>query len=149
MEAEEWPVWAMDQAERFVPATLLGYVQEWPFQPLPKGYRQMKQGACFRNAAILVQRDPSLCYCEGVAGPIVSDLVPHAWAVDQNGRVIDPTWCRRHEGKRYFGIPLTTEWIFETARESGHGGESLRMLARRIKEDPSAICQWIKRERLI
>lgn len=47
-------------------------------------------------------------YCEGFAVP--PDLFPieHAWLVDSNGCVIDPTW---KDGTDYFGVVLRKDFV--------------------------------------
>lgn len=59
-------------------------------------------GECFRNAAWL-SRTSKLHYVEGyaVASARLSLPLPHAWCVDDEGRVYDPTWA---EGRAYYGV---------------------------------------------
>lgn len=66
---------------------------------------QMKQ--CFNNAFTLADQRPDLRYCEGYA---YSTLIPvlHAWCIDAEDRVLDPTWT---DGAEYHGIAFDTEWV--------------------------------------
>ena len=66
---------------------------------------------CFRNAANLALRKPDLyTYVEGYA---VNKWVPirpaaHAWCIDPQSFVIDPTW---DEGTEYFGVVFRHDYL--------------------------------------
>jgi hypothetical protein len=65
---------------------------------------------CFKNAFHLTaDRAPEnirLTYVEGYAlRPALPVLIHHAWCVDEDGRVWDPTWTRPEEAE-YFGVPI-------------------------------------------
>lgn len=65
--------------------------------PLPR-----KQ--CFKNAFVLASSNPGgLAYVEGLA---LTSGIPlhHAWCVDPDGNVIEPTWPDL--GQAYFGVAL-------------------------------------------
>jgi hypothetical protein len=64
--------------------------------------------ACYRNTFKLVHARPQLRYTEGYAIATIDDdftgiPVQHAWAVDDAGRVMDPTWPDAGRSA-YFGI---------------------------------------------
>jgi hypothetical protein len=84
------------------------------------GVRKGKMKECFMNAYHLVQRDPSLTYVEGYAKtknlPIA---VLHAWAVDKDGNVHDPTW---EDGSSYFGVSFSRDFVEETIVSKGTYG---------------------------
>lgn len=63
---------------------------------------------CYRNASELALDHPSLTYVEGVAegGSI---LLPHAWCIDEEDRVIETTWPA--EGHAYWGAAYDTEFL--------------------------------------
>jgi hypothetical protein len=63
---------------------------------------------CYANAQALRHRVPDLVYCAGYAlPPDCDDLIfEHAWLMDPDGFVIDPTWGTSHL-TGYVGVPLT------------------------------------------
>ena len=87
--------------------------------PRPKGVRYRKAKCCFINASELVSvgkhRDRNWTYCEGLAS--LSGLLwfHHAWAVDSEGNVIDPTLRIAPEALssvHYFGVPFERRFAF-------------------------------------
>jgi hypothetical protein len=90
----------------------------------PKKYKRISKTKkeCYRNAYYLVQKYPELTYCEGFA---ISAHLPigihHAWAVDENNNVVDPTWDNPEESE-YFGIKLNIDLINEVIVETGMWG---------------------------
>jgi hypothetical protein len=84
-------------------------------QALPKRYSRMIPKQCFRNAAQLVQRRKGLQYCEGYfLRPDIGIPIHHAWAIDQENRVIDPTLDDPEAGE-FIGYPMALamrkQWI--------------------------------------
>src|SRR5579872_572248 len=80
------------------------------FQPqfLPRWIRRGRFGVCFANAFRLLMRH-DMIYVEGYAistGSSMGNL--HAWCVDRDGNVYDPTW---KNGDAYFGIPFKSEYV--------------------------------------
>lgn len=74
--------------------------------PEPPARGPMKE--CFRNAGWL-SRTTRLHYVEGYAvrGRLMLPLA-HAWCVDDDGRVYDPTWP---DGTDYFGVVFERERV--------------------------------------
>jgi hypothetical protein len=68
----------------------------------PDGPRLTK-GWCFRNAWLLVRESHALTYGEGYCLAINGEFVQHAWAVEANGSVLDPT-IPAAEVRDYFGV---------------------------------------------
>ena len=67
---------------------------------------------CFKNAYQL-SFTKNLTYCEGYAvSKILNFPVEHAWCIDNDNNVIDPTW---NDGIEYFGIPFSMEFIINQA----------------------------------
>jgi hypothetical protein len=79
-----------------------------------KGRRMMAQN-CFRNATLRAHRDESLTYVEGYVWSLIA--IHHAWLIDRDGRVIDPTLKAKWldgEARRptaYFGVRFNTPFV--------------------------------------
>jgi hypothetical protein len=61
---------------------------------------------------------PDLTYCEGIGSNFIQTM--HAWCVDRDGRVIDPTWKPDPllgTSPEYFGIRLRRAWVIRTTIE--------------------------------
>ncbi|HEY4311124.1 MAG TPA: hypothetical protein VGN12_16870 [Pirellulales bacterium] len=94
-----------------------------PYAPstLPKGYRRRKMGYCFYNAYSLMldstlpdSKRPPLTYVEGLSVSENGTGGIHAWCVDADGRVIDPTWPN---AQAYFGIPFQVQYVARASLE--------------------------------
>ncbi len=70
-----------------------------------------RPGRCFENAAQIASENPSLVYVQGFAWNVVP--CEHAWCVDEQGRVVDPTWGHQTDWHqlRYFGVALRIEFV--------------------------------------
>jgi len=94
--------------------------QEHTPQPLPEDVRRGEKKLCFMNAYQLAEMRKDLIYVEGYA---VAKGLPiafiHAWCIDRNDNVIDPTWG---EGDSYFGIPLDLDYVRHTILARGMYG---------------------------
>lgn len=94
-------------------------------QELPKPYKYRKQKLCFQNAYQLADSTYNLTYVEGVA---TIGLVPvhHAWCVDGNDMVIDPTWRPDNHFKykdwAYCGIKFNIEFVNKIILSKGTYG---------------------------
>ena len=77
-------------------------------------------GACFMNATHRAVFDSRLTYVEGY---ITCHGVPiqHAWCVDAEGFVIDPTIKDNDDGRiaNYFGVPFLTEYVKKACKANG------------------------------
>lgn len=80
------------------------------------GLEKGPMGNCFGNALNAVLVNPDLIYVEGYSN---GGFFPmhHAWVVDGNGTVFDPTW---DDGTDYYGIPFHTDWVARYVRTSGY-----------------------------
>lgn len=100
---------------RTVPNFLLREASFFRAMPLPINVPRGTIKECYSNALTLIieQANPKLAYCEGVAAGIIP--VQHAWCVDEDGRVLDPTWdqCDGHPGlgNTYFGVRIATDYV--------------------------------------
>lgn len=78
---------------------------------------------CFSNAlklAALGYGREDLTYVEGYAASgNIGFAVHHAWLVDKDGHVIDPTWQGERRGVVYIGIPFTADFIRQEALRRG------------------------------
>lgn len=107
-------------------------------QPLPDKYPPMMPKACFDNIAYLVRYRRSLRYCEGyVTHSGFPIAVHHAWAIDNDDRVIDPT-LRDPEQYQFLGYPLLLKerrkWINRYSHavfDTGSGRNVFFMLSHR------------------
>jgi hypothetical protein len=81
--------------------------------------RTMTRGvmkACYLNAFRLVSEE-DFDYAEGYAiHHGVSMPVLHAWAVDHDGKVVEPTWSR---ALAYFGIRLDSSYVIKEYMRRG------------------------------
>ena len=70
---------------------------------LAKRYR-CKIKECYNNCAKIAMADDRYQYVEGYAMSII--VVEHAWLVNENGEIVDPTWIRLDHGisNDYFGV---------------------------------------------
>lgn len=85
------------------------YGQEFKTQALPADVERGQLGECYKNATLLVVGRDDLTYAEGWAMKDPGGLaVMHAWAVDKNDKVIDPT-IPDPENWHYFGVRYNRE----------------------------------------
>lgn len=98
---------------------LLRHGQYVPGRALPDEYAHL-QGpvqACFDNALNAVLADPTLRYMEGVYATGTSYFTTHAWAVDQDGRLVEVTYPSRelegyHHGASRMPIMPPEHWAY-------------------------------------
>ncbi len=96
--------------------------------PTGKGKGKHNQ-ACYSNSALKASAE-GLIYVEGYAMPKGLIPISHAWCVDDEGKVYDPTWDVGY-GVSYFGVPFDPDFVNETAALTGYWGgifESLYLL---------------------
>jgi hypothetical protein len=74
-------------------------------KPYPKTWQKGQPKECYQNAFLLAI-EKSLIYCEGWATTGIIPVI-HAWCLDVDGKIVDPTW----DGQTYFGIPFKMEWL--------------------------------------
>jgi hypothetical protein len=90
----------------------------------PRTYlgKRMEPKACFMNASHRAFDDPSLRYVEGNV-TIYGVTIDHAWNVDRNDNLIDPT-IDNHDGRitNYFGVIFATSYVRKTVIKNGYYG---------------------------
>lgn len=100
---------------------LLRFGRAWPAPKLPRkltGFKRGRMGHCFHNAYALVDAQPHrFRYCEGYAMKIIP--VIHAWVIDVDGNVVDPTW-KQQEDSRYFGVIYNFDYVRKAVSEAKH-----------------------------
>lgn len=102
------PNWCFNSLE----ALVLNHGRFMPYAPLPDSVEQGFIKECFTCSQDLVFAHSELTYVEGYATHERLPLaVPHAWAITQEGAVVDSTW--RLEGGLYFGIALNKNWMLD------------------------------------
>lgn len=80
------------------------------------------RGACFRNA-YGVAMDSDWYYCEGFASTAkISLAIHHAWLINGEGEIYDPTWGHRDIEFSYIGIPIENELLMDFALRFEHFG---------------------------
>lgn len=95
---------------------LLRHGREFEPSPFPKRYSRGGLSQCFHNSRVLVSRAKgNLRYVEGYAmTKEVCIPLHHAWCVDKQDHVVDPTWAR--EGQTpigYFGVVFPIELVYK------------------------------------
>jgi len=76
---------------------------------------------CFGNATHLAAKNPTLTYVEGV---VASHGIPiaHAWCVDANDIVVDPTIVNGKKMSGYYGVPFLTDYVRRATLLNGYYG---------------------------
>jgi len=104
---------------------LIAHGQVFAPSPRPEDTPQGTMRDCFANAFRLATDEPAhVTYYEGVGKVTDWPLVlPHAWCVDQQGRVIDPTWHHDHTNapEVYCGLPLPLTMVEPQANSESFG----------------------------
>ena len=94
---------------------VLQHGHNWTAIPFPQGRFKLRRGRmkrCFQNAFNWAQEFPQdLTYVEGYACRIIP--IHHAWCVDRDGNVIDPTW-KNQQDCEYFGVPFSLKFVRDT-----------------------------------
>lgn len=107
----------------------------------PKWLSVGHSGICFKNATVYALERGDVVYTEGYAiDPSFPVPVQHAWLVDTDDKVIDPTWTD-NKGHVYFGMAFRRSFVAEML--SYHRNEpgilvNMHLIRRRLRS-PAAI----------
>ncbi len=93
------------------------YGQQHEAAPLPVNIERGTPRECYKNASLMVMTHPELTYAEGFGKThATGDLTfMHAWGVDKQGRVVDPTWDHP-EKNQYFGVKYDRAYLQERTK---------------------------------
>ncbi|MGN6556067.1 MAG: hypothetical protein ACTHLW_20350 [Verrucomicrobiota bacterium] len=112
---------------RSISEFVLNHGRHWKPRALPDEIKPGKMRECFKNAADLALgfHRNNYIYCEGYALSIIP--VMHAWCVDLEGNVIDPTWTPRtgamiDTGREYFGVAIKSAYLSEALLKQKYYG---------------------------
>ncbi|WP_373527446.1 hypothetical protein [Nostoc sp.] len=91
-----------------------------PFVTQVKSPFKGKPKSCFENCMKALINFPQLNYCEGFAiSDHVDIVVSHAWLVNNDGELIDPTWIGKNfNGSTYFGVIFNNDFVVEIAKKT-------------------------------
>ena len=108
-------------SSKSVEAMVLKYGREYPAPAVarPQGMKKGKDKECYTNAYHTVISNKGFTYVEGYATTYGIPL-EHAWVLDPNGVVIDPTW--RTPGEQYYGIEFDIPFVNQVIHEKGTYG---------------------------
>jgi hypothetical protein len=76
--------------------------------------------------------DPGFIYCQGLACAFDNSWVEHAWVVDRDGLVIDPTWPWRGPDVEYVGVCFDGKSLAQEQLRNRVFGISNETLAARL-----------------
>lgn len=80
------------------------------FSPQHADFPRGQMGECYSNAG-RAANGKRLRYVEGYAVPgTIPFPMMHAWLVDEEGRIIDPTWP---DGAAYYGVIIPRDAMWE------------------------------------
>lgn len=97
---------------------VLDHGKEYTGRRLPSDYRQRTPKECFKNAAELAL-ETGLTYVEGFLFRFVP--IHHAWCIDENGNVIDPTVMDPQDCE-YLGVPYDLDFVLDFITKAGYYG---------------------------
>jgi hypothetical protein len=92
--------------------------------------RRETQGQCYMNATLLALADDDLTYVEGQIS-MFGISIEHAWCVNADGVVIDPTLKPDKDVGDYFGVPFLTDYVRKACLKNGYYGLLNIMSARK------------------
>lgn len=106
----------------------------------PSWLRRKQPKACFRNAYELALARSDLTYCEGFIVTIVPVLIHHAWCVDGDGGIVEPTLADP-VGVSYFGVRVPLQGLLRVIADSETFGVLYKPVGRAVVESGAAIAE--------
>lgn len=109
MMREAWP-------DNKMVAFMLEHGRDYAIGPYTFSLPRGEPKACFKNATLLALELPHMTYVEGKVG-VFGIPIDHAWCIDEEGVVVDPTLDRANKDGTfdrigpYFGVPFQTEYV--------------------------------------
>jgi len=89
---------------------MLQYGREYAVGPNTYAGPRGEPKNCFSNATWLAAKQTNLTYVEGVMS-VHGVPLSHAWCVDADGVVVDPTVVDNGQVLGYYGVPFLTEYV--------------------------------------
>jgi hypothetical protein len=104
--------------ERPLTRFMLDHGKDYPVGPQTYAGRRERQGQCYMNATLLALASDDLTYVEGQLS-VCGISIEHAWCVNADGVVIDPTLKPDKDVGDYFGVPFLTEYVHKACLKNG------------------------------
>ena len=117
--------WLRESHDRYEPMSyckavyslMLRHGRAWYIGERTFAGRRARSKQCYMNSYTLADEKPGMIYVEGWCW--IEYLFEHAWCIDPDGQVIDPT-LREADG--YYGIPFRWEYVRATASSTKEYG---------------------------
>jgi len=74
---------------------------------------------CYTNCFGIVMTYDNYRYCEGYAKSAYGFITEHAWLIDENDEVVDPTW---DDGFEYYGYIIDVETLEHVSKKTEYIG---------------------------
>ena len=106
---------------------LLRYGRSWEFNEASLAVPQGEKHQCYRNAAMLALDNPEFIYVEGQTIIIPASgeggiPIDHAWCVNEDGIVAEPTLGDISFVGAYFGVPFSRSYLTKTVQRLRYWG---------------------------
>lgn len=102
-------------------------------------------GLCYQNAGSLALSDDRFTYCEGFAQRAGLFPMHHAWCLDEQGQVVDPTW-EFNAQDRYFGVAISHDFLMDVINEANQWGVLADYISPMVIDtlkDPEVAPHWL------
>jgi hypothetical protein len=93
----------------------LQYGRDYSIGPATFDGPRLEAKACFMNATHEAIANPWLTYVEGYVA-VYGVPIQHAWLVDVDGTVVDPTLTDDGRVLGYFGVPFITAYVHKAVK---------------------------------